>query len=118
MGVFQFIMGIVMCCVMCQQKNIGLRKCIYYAYIVYCVLLVLCLIAVVVLILLVDLDDGSERSRWEEDNEASIRGFLIAIVIIWAAIYIPITLVGLEVVYYGWKELLNKDDKKDKKKKE
>ena len=118
MGVFQFVMGIVMCCVLCQQKNIALRKCIYYAYIVYCVLLVICLILVIILSLVLDwseLAEDDRRSGWEEDNENAIRGVLIAVVIIWAAIYIPVTLVGLEVVKYGWKEQEKKEDKKEKK---
>ena len=121
MGVFQFIMGIVMCCVLCQQKSIPLRRCIYYTYIVYCILLVISLILVIVLIMALDwseLSDDEYRSEWEEDNENAIRGVLIAVVIIWAAIYIPVTLVGLEVVYYGWREQEKKEDKKEKKKKE
>ena len=39
-------------------------------------------------------------------------------VIISAAINIPVTLVGLEVVYYGWKEQEKKEDKKEKKEQE
>ena len=40
------------------------------------------------------------------------------LVIIGAVINTPITLVGLEVVYYGWKEQEKKADKKEKKEQE
>ena len=45
------------------------------------------------------------------------RTFIIIVVVIWACIYIPITLIGLECMYYGWKEMEHKDEKKEKEKK-
>ena len=62
-GVFQLVLGIFMCCVYYQQKNIALRKCIYYAYIVYCVLLVISLILVIFLILVLDFSESVEDDR-------------------------------------------------------
>ena len=62
-GVFQLVLGIVMCCVYCQQKNVALRKCIYYAYIVYCVLLVISWILAIVLILVIDWSEFAGDDR-------------------------------------------------------
>ena len=131
MGFFQLLIGILMCCVIANAKSISLRKWIYWSYVVYCVLLLLCLIIVIILILAVDsvIGETSECSsdRWCSDANSTVddaaRTFLLILVIVWAAIYIPITLIGLQIVYYGWKEQEHKKDKKeddkekDKKKK-
>ena len=46
----------------------------------------------------------SEWVEGEEYNEDDLRYALLTCIIIWATIFIPVTLVGLKVVYYGWKE--------------
>ena len=111
-GVFQIVFGIFMCGVYCQQKNIALRKCIFHAYIVYCVLEVFSLFLTIVFILVLDWSEYASENGYNEDE---IRGVMIVTVLICAAISIPVTLVGLEVVYYGWKEQDEKEDKKEKK---
>ena len=49
---------------------------------------------------------------------ASARFFLILIVIIWAGIYVPITFIGLQITYWGWKEAEYKKDKREDDKEE
>ena len=103
-GVFQFVMGILMCCVICRKKDVGLRKGIYYAYVAYCIILLIWLLAVIVLIFAIDWSTVYISSEWEKSFSDAVHAGLIVLVIIWAFIYIPITLAGLEICYYGWKE--------------
>lgn len=109
MGFIQLVMGIIMCCVVCDKYSVGLRKCIFFSYIIYCVLLALGLIICIVLILsheeLYEQTGNAEIDRFNEAVDNSLRGVLIALVCIWASIFVPATLIGLEVAYYGWKEL-------------
>ena len=67
-GVFQLVLGIFMCCVYCQQKNIALRKCIYYAYIVYCVLLVIYYILIIFFTMVLDWSDLVEELVEDYDD--------------------------------------------------
>ena len=68
MGVFQLLLGIAMCCVYIQQKNIALRKCIYYAYIVYCVLLVIYYILIIFFTMVLDWSDLVEELVEDYDD--------------------------------------------------
>ena len=96
-GFFQFIMGVMMIAVVCQAKSELYRKIVYYAYLVYCGILIISVIIVAILILTIDTGSG--------DLDDAAKWFLFYILIIWAIIYIPITLIGLQVVYWGWKQL-------------
>ena len=126
MGFFQILIGVLMCVVIAKPKSIPLRKAIYWCYVIYCILLLLCLIIVVILILAVDsivgTSDECKNDRFCNDASGTVddaaRTFLLILVIIWAAIYVPITLIGLQIVYYGWKEQEYKEDKRDDEKKE
>ena len=126
MGFFQILIGILMCVVIAKPRSIPLRKAIYWCYVIYCILLFICLIVVVIIILAVDsiVETSSECKSDRYCTSASntvddaARTFLLILVIIWACIYVPITLVGLQIVYYGWKEQIYKDGKRDDEKKE
>ena len=113
MGAFQVIIGIIMLTVTCNAKSIQMRKIIYYAFLVYTILLFLSLIVVIILILAVDSVIGGKDSDCSGDDfcdgahdavDDAARFFLIIVVVIWAAIYVPITLIGLQITYWGWKE--------------
>ena len=127
MGAFQVIIGILMLTVTCNAKSIQLRKIIYYAFLVYTILLVLSLIVVIILILAVDSvigtkDDECSDDRFCDDAHGAVddaaRVFLIILVCIWAGIYVPITLITLQIVKWGWKEQEYKKDKKEDDKEE
>lgn len=93
---------------------------LYYVYLVYCGILLLCLIIVIIIILAVDsvVGGGCEGDYCDgvDTVDDAARVFLIILVVIWACIYVPITLIALECVYYGWKEMEHKDEKKEKEK--
>ena len=96
-------MGIVMVIVCFKPHSIELRKCVYYTYVVYCILQLLSLIISVILILAVDAVVEKEECYYDCVDDA-LRVYLLIAVIVWACIYIPITLICLQIVYWGWKE--------------
>ena len=115
-------MGTMMIVVCCIPYSIKYRRILYISYIVFLILELLVLIAVVIIILAVDdlyTNDCSGYGNCEVDD--ALRTWYLIVVIVWACIYIPVGLVGLQIVYWGWKEQVErgdrKDDEKDEKKK-
>ena len=93
-GFFQFIMGVAMIAVVCNAKSEKYRKLLYYCYLIYCIILVVSVIIVIILILTIDTGSG--------DIDDAAKWFLFYLLLVWACIFIPITLIGLQIVYWGW----------------
>ena len=105
-------MGVAMIITCAIPYNVYYRKLLFICYIIFLILELILLIAVIILIFTV----GDETLTDDE------RVGLLILVIIWACIYIPIGLIGLQILYWGWKEQEKrkerKEDEKDAKKKE
>jgi len=150
MGIFQILMGGLMTSVLCYPKSEKLRHWIYRFYVVYCIVLLLCFIVVFILVLVVDsftedaiadssysysyssygysnysyydYDYGYGSGASNEVVENTVRAMYIIVLIIWFLIYCPVTLIGLQIVYWGYKQAEKRNDDKsdedsDKKKK-
>jgi len=104
--------------VLCYPKSVAVRRCIYKTYVAYCIVLLIVFIVVIILILAVDdfTEDNSRRlrsrsygsyssSNYSGDVQDGVKAVYIIILVIWALIYVPITLIGLQCTYWGWKQL-------------
>ena len=125
-GFFQVIMGIMMIVVCCIPYNVQYRRILYISYIIFLCIELLLLIIVVILVLAVD-DLVSEScdsyssyyySSYYSSGCAGVddalRTWYIIVLVVWACIYIPVGLIGLQIVYWGWKEQDTRGERKEK----
>ena len=121
-GFFQIIMGILMCITITRKKSVSWRRMIYKLYVAYCIILLIIWIIVLILVIAVDsitedaIEDASYYSyyyssysygsyyNYSGSVDDAVKTLYIIVMIIWACIYFPITLIGLQIVYWGWKE--------------
>ena len=116
MGFFQFLMGVAMVITCFIPHNIKWRRLLYISYIIFLIIELILLIVVVILVLAVDdlvQEDCDGYSYCEDAVDDALRTWYLIVVIVWACIYIPIGLIGLQIVYWGWKEQLERDERKD-----
>ena len=128
-GFFQVIMGIMMIVVCCIPYNVQYRRILYISYIIFLCLELLLLIVVVIIVLAVD-DLFSEScsdysygrysyyssyySSTCDSVDDALRTWYIIVLVVWACIYIPIGLIGLQICYWGWKEQDTRGERKEK----
>ena len=77
------------------------------------------LLWVVVFILVLAVDDLVQEDCGGYDSCAgavddAVRTWYMIVLIVWACIYCPIGLIGLQVVYWGWKEMETRPERKEK----
>lgn len=124
-GFFQVIMGIMMCVVCCIPYNVQYRRILYIAYIIFLCVELLLFIIVVILVLAVDdlvEESCSTYSSYYSSYYSSgcagvddaLRTWYIIVLVVWACIYIPVGLIGLQIVYWGWKEQDTRGERKEK----
>ena len=117
MGFFQIIMGIMMIVVCCIPYNVQYRRILYISYIIFLIIELLLLIIVVILVLAVDdlvKEDCGGASYCANSVDDALRTWYLIVVIVWACIYIPVGLIGLQICYWGWKEMETRDERKEK----
>ena len=126
-GFFQVIMGIMMLVVCCIPYNVQYRRILYISYIIFLCIELFLLIVVVILVLAVDdlvEESCSTYSSYYSSYyysgcsgvDDALRTWYIIVLVVWACIYIPIGLIGLQICYWGWKEQETRDERKDQEK--
>ena len=117
-------MGIMMTVVCCIPYNVQYRRILYISYIIFLCIELLLLIIVFILVLTVELDDEdcpevpSENDKWDLEcsvvTDDFLRFWYITFIVVWAFIYIPLGLSGLQILYWGWKEQDTRDERREK----
>ena len=97
--------------IVAKPDSVSLRKCIYYTYLTS---LILGLIGYIILIIFVfiyhwapdddeEFDDWGELSDWFEDSFIWWL-WMIFLIVFSCSMFIPCSIAGAQVLYYGWKE--------------
>merc|ERR1740123_1331802 len=122
-GFFQVIMGIMMIVVCCIPYNAQYRRILYLTYIIFLCVEALLFIIVFILVLAVDdlVSDGCDDNSYyyyscTDTVDDALRTWYIIVLVVWACIYIPVGLIGLQIVYWGWKEMADRPARKEEEK--
>ena len=91
----------MMICVLISPKNVTYRRCVYIVYNCYCFACLICFIAAFIAVWFID-EVLTANDGYESPDE--LRTAFVIFLILWACIFIPITLAGIQITHYGWKE--------------